>query len=312
LSNAIGSGSLTVATDRLELVSDAFAMARAGMNSTVSVLDIIAKYREHEENYTVWVDLISNLNDIDRIVANTPAESDFNRFGRHLIGEAFKRVGWDAKTGELHTVALLRSLLLGKLGTYGDPDVIAEAKNRFSKGADTLPADMRGAVYNIVVANGDKSDYDKLYQMFKVADMQEEKQRCLRSLARTKNTDLLLSTLELSLSSEVRSQDSVFCMGSVAANPLGRDRAWEFFKKNVERVKSILPGLFLVSRLVQLLTADFSTEEKAIEVETFFRENPMSGTERAVLQSIEAIRSNASWSKRDSGSISQWLKSYHS
>jgi len=254
--------------------------------------------------------LITNLNDIDRIVSNTPAESDFNKFGRHLIGQAFKRVGWDAKPNELHTVALLRSILLGKLGIYGDADVIAEAKNRFSKGADTLPADMRGAVYNIVVSNGGKKEYEQLYQMFKVADLQEEKQRCLRSLARTKNTDLLLNTLELSLSSEVRSQDCVFAMGAVAANPLGREHAWAFFKKNVEKVKSILPGLFLVSRLVQLLTSDFATDEKAVEVETFFKENPMAGTERAVQQCIESIRSNSSWAKREINSISQWLKTY--
>jgi len=310
LSDAIGNGSLKVATDRLEIQSDAFAMARAGLVNTASVLDIVANYRQHEDNYTVWIDLVTNLNDIDRMVSNTSAEEDFHKFGKHLFGQAFKRIGWDPKEGEGHTTALLRSLLIGKLGSFGDKEVVAEAKTRFSKGRENLPADMRGVVYNIVVANGEKTEYDQLYELFKSADMQEEKQRCLRSLARTKNTDLLLNTLKMSLSSEVRSQDSVFVMGAVAANPLGRDLAWNFFKSNIERIKSILPGLFLVSRLVQLLTSDFTTEDRAVEVETFFKSSPLPGTERAVAQSIESIRSNAKWATRDFDAVQKWLKSF--
>ena len=53
----------------------------------------------------------------------------------------------------------------------------------------------------------------------------------------------------------------------------------------------------------QVSTSGFVTEEKAVEVEEFFKKNPTPAA-----QNCEAIRLNAKWLERDSKAIEDWLK----
>ena len=55
----------------------------------------------------------------------------------------------------------------------------------------------------------------------------------------------------------------------------------------------------LLAQLVKSLTDDFCSEERAVEVEQFFREHPHPGAERSIQQSLETIRLNAAWLQRD-------------
>lgn len=66
-------------------------------------------------------------------------------------------------------------------------------------------------------------------------------------------------------------------------------------------------GGFLLARLVKYLTENFASEEKAQEVEQFFRDHEFSGTERTVSQSVETIRLNAAWLQRDLPNITEYL-----
>lgn len=59
---------------------------------------------------------------------------------------------------------------------------------------------------------------------------------------------------------------------------------------------------------LQVTTSGFVTEEKAKEVEQFFKDNPTPAAERIVKQNCEAIRLNAKWLERDSKAIEEWLK----
>ena len=51
-------------------------------------------------------------------------------------------VGWDAKPGEGHLDAILRSVVVGQHGGYGDPGTLKEARKRF----DALDDGLRDAV----------------------------------------------------------------------------------------------------------------------------------------------------------------------
>jgi puromycin-sensitive aminopeptidase len=47
------------------------------------------------------------------------------------------------------------------------------------------------------------------------------------------------------------------------------------------------------------VTENFVTEEKALELEAFFKDHSFPGTERTVQQAMEGIRLNEAWLKRD-------------
>ena len=63
---------------------------------------------------------------------------------------------------------MLRSLVIGQLGHYGDTDIIQEAQKRFSdycSGGSSLAADLKAAVFSTCLANGDGSTFDQLIKV---------------------------------------------------------------------------------------------------------------------------------------------------
>ena len=69
-------------------------------------------------------------------------------------------------TGTLDT--MLRSLAIGQLGRYGDPDMIAESHRKFDdhiSEKDLIPADYKTAVFSAVLGNGDETHFDKLVEV---------------------------------------------------------------------------------------------------------------------------------------------------
>ena len=66
------------------------------------------------------------------------------------------------------------------------------------------------------------------------------------------------------------------------------------------------PG-FQLNGLASGVSERFLSLEKADMVETFFKENPMPGTERAVAQAVETVRLNAAWLTRDRAALHQYL-----
>ncbi|CAH1790124.1 unnamed protein product, partial [Owenia fusiformis] len=128
--------------DRLGLQSDLFALARAGVASTVDVLKVVEAF-QNETNYTVWSDLSSNLASLKVILQYTDYYDEYKRFARNLFSKVMQILGWDKKEGEGHLDGLLRSVVIGQLGSCGCEETKKEAKKRLSAhidGSSILPA----------------------------------------------------------------------------------------------------------------------------------------------------------------------------
>lgn len=300
--------------DRLGIQNDAFALARAGLLSATQVLDLIVTYK-NEVDYTVWADLSTNLKDFGWLLFQEPSYNLFRVFGRTIYRRVAKHLGWTVKPEEKHLTTLLRGLVLGELGAYGDEEIIHEAQYYFSaclEGRLFLHPDLRFPVYRLVVENGGVSAFEAVLKMFREAGLQEEKMRCLRALGYSQQPELLRRSLELSLSNEVRSQDSVLAIESVAANRYGIDLAWHFLQHHWNELyyRYGNGGLYLLRRLISSTTENFVTKHKADEVEEFFRLHPAPAADRAIRQSLERIQSNFLWLQRDQESVQKWLEDY--
>ncbi|KAM7284028.1 puromycin-sensitive aminopeptidase [Ixodes scapularis] len=161
-------------------------------------------------------------------------------------------------------------------------------------------------VYQAAASTADRKLYDALLKLYRSTDLQEERNRIAAGLAAFTDPELIQATLEFALSSEVKTQDAVFVIISCAATPISRDMAWRFLQSNKGIICERFSG-FLITRLVKQVTEDFVSEEMAVEVKSFFSQNPFPGTERTVQQSLENIRLNASWLARDTEAIRQYL-----
>lgn len=169
---------------------------------------------------------------------------------------------------------------------------------------------MRMACYRAVLQSADDITYREMLDLYRSTDLHEEKDRISRALGSINNVELLEKVIHFAMSDEVRAQDAVFVIASVAINPLGRELAWTYFRENWMVLLNQYTGGFLLTRLVKHLTENFASDRKAHEVEIFFRNHSFPGTERTVQQSIETINLNAAWIDRDLARITKYLEKY--
>ena len=285
------------ATDRLGIQNDAYALSKAGLLPITQFLDIAAAY-ENETDASVWSDLASNLRDIELLVAEEPCHENFRAFARNLFGPAARRIGWDAREGEGHLDALLRSTVLSQAGGYGDEELLGQATERFQgylADASTLPPDLRGVVFSLAAQAGNEQTYEQLWDLERKADLQEEKIRLLLSVARFTQPELLDETLRRTLTDDVRSQDTISVVTAVAANLKGRHLAWQFVQDNwAEFDRRYGSGGFGIMRLVSVC-GNFTDAAKIDEVEAFFQEHPAPAADRTIRQALERVKLNSRW-----------------
>ncbi len=296
--------------DRLGLQSDAYALARAGLLPATQFLRLAKAYR-NEYNYGVWADLVINLRQLDFLISQEPYHRQFQVFGRELLRPIARKVGWDAAPGEGHLDALLRSTVLGQLGAFGDPETLAEAQDRFQRFLDKpspLVPDLRGVVYALTAQTGDQSIHQTLRRLAREATLQEEKNRLHGSMTRFTDPSLQQQTLEMSLSAEVRPQDTVGLVGAAASNPHGgTSLAWEYVKANwPEFNRRYGAGGFAMMRLAGI-TGGFTTLDARQDVEEFFNSHPTPAATRTIQQSLERIGLNVRWLERNRADLARWL-----
>ena len=297
------------ATDRLGIQNDAYALSRAGLLPITQFLELAGSY-SGETDASVWSDLASNLRDIEQLIADEPVRPAYQRFGRELFAPAARRAGWTPRADDGHLDSLLRSTVLGQSGTYNDPETLAQATDLFQRylsDPDAVHPDLRGVVFSLAAQAGDRTTYDQLWELEERASLQEEKIRLLLAMSRFQDVELLKDTLERALSSRVRSQDTITVVAGVAANPAGREPAWEFVKSNwAEFDRRYGGGGFGLMRLVSIVNS-FTTEERMADVERFFADNPAPAAERTIRQALERMRLNIRWLEQNRQALNAWF-----
>ncbi|TLZ82229.1 MAG: hypothetical protein E6K05_05715, partial [Methanobacteriota archaeon] len=300
-------------SDRIGLQNDAYDLTRAGYLPATTFLELTSEYRD-EDDVTAWRMIVESLHDFETLISDEPYLNRLDAYGRDLFRPAGKRSGWDPKPGEGHLDALKRTTVLGRLGHYEDRGVLAEASKRFTrslKDPASLHPDLRGLVYSLVAQAADPSTYETLWDLEQKAALQEEKVRLLLALTKTRDSGLLEETLRRSLTDAVRSQDAVLVITNVATSrpSLGRDLAWSFVKKHwTELYRRYAESGFLIRRLVEIAQA-FTTPEAAKDVQRFFGGREAPEVRRMVQQTVEKIRVNAAWRKKNGKDLARWFAS---
>ena len=109
----------------------------------------------------------------------------------------------------------------------------------------------------------------KLYRETSIAD---QKLIALSALGAVHEEALLQRSLKFALSDEVRPQDIIYVIGSVAANPKGRALAWNFVKEQWSTLydRYYTGSMSLLGRIVSSTTEDFGSQKWLEEVRQFF------------------------------------------
>jgi puromycin-sensitive aminopeptidase len=299
------------AVDRLGLQNDAYALMRSGRLPATVFLSLAEAFAG-ETDAPVWGDFAANLKGLEGLLLDSPFIDGYRSFGRSVFDRIVGSTGWDARPGEQHLDALLRSTVLGQHGGYGGAETITEAKRRFDaylNDPTSLHPDLRGLVFSLVAQSGDRSTYETLWKLQKDATLAEEKVRILGALTRFSDKALLQDLLDRSMGDEVRSQDTMIVVVQAAGNKDGRDLTWQFIKDNwAEFDRRYGKGGFAIMRIVGI-TGGFTSMERHDEVERFFEEHPTPSAARTIQQSLERIRLSVRWLELNRDAVGSWLGS---
>lgn len=295
--------------DRLGVQNDLFALCEAGKARTVDLLKLLEAF-SNETDFNVWSSLDSCVGRLHSLLNGADYQDRFKAFGRRLYSSIFKKLGWTPSKGESDADAMCRSLVINRLVSLGDEDVVAEALKKFNDHLSTkavIPADLRSAVYRAAASYGDDEAFEGLFQIYKATDLHEEKLRAAQAMSFAKNKIRVRCFLMFLRLDEVRIQDKYLVFATFgSSSPCD---AWKFFQDNKSMIKENYDGMHALGLLIKAATQYFNTEEKADEIEQFFAKNKFLGADRAVQQSLERIRSSASWLSRDGESIKVYLSS---
>jgi puromycin-sensitive aminopeptidase len=300
------------AVDRLGIQSDGYALCRARLLPATRFLQLANVYK-NETEYSIWRDLASSLRGLDQLFSEESYQPKFHAFARALLKPVTQKVGWHRRPDEGHLDALLRSIVLGEMGVYGDDEVLEEAGRQFEvflTDQSLVSPDLRGVVFQLASRAGGASTHEKLRTLARETTLQEERMRLHAAMCRAKDPVLLQRTLDMLLSDEVRPQDTVGLLGVMAGNSAGRHLTWEFIKDHWEELdRRYGSGGFGLMRLVET-TGHFTNMEDYQDVAKFFQNHPIPAATMALERSLERIGVNIRWLQANREELTRWLDSF--
>ena len=291
------------AVERFNLVNDTWASVLAGLTPVPDFL-ALARLFGDETDRNVWVTVLGGLEYIHRMMP--PADRPkLESFVRDLVGPAVARLGWEKKPGEPELIGQLRGTLIAALGTTGeDPATQARARevhDAYVKDRSSVDPDVAPAAMGIVAHVGNASDYELFVSRYKSAATPQEEQRYLFNLGAFRDRGLLQRTLDMTLTPEVRTQNSPFLIGSLMTNLDGGDLAWSFVKAHWSEMIERFPDNTHVRMLAGITS--LSTPELASDVRAFFQSHTVKQGQKTLDQHLERLSINLAFRERESSKL---------
>jgi aminopeptidase N/puromycin-sensitive aminopeptidase len=297
---------LTVA-ERVALVEDLWAMARAGKDSVGTFLNV-AKALRAEHSRPVIELLSGHLDTVEHSLVPENKQKEYRDFVREQFAPLAKEVGWTAAANESDEKKALRASLLGIMGGAGDPEAIAAAQKltqSYIKDPNSVEGTIVGPAMAVAAENGDATLYDQLSDAMAHAKSTDEYYHYLFALTSFHQAELAKRTLALVDQGKIRQQDYVRLFPALLSASPGREIAWEYLKAHwdslAEKVTSF-GGRGAVSSL-----GGFCSAAMHDEIKQFFTDHRAPGAERALQQSLERITNCTEFKQLQGDNMEKWL-----
>jgi puromycin-sensitive aminopeptidase len=293
--------------ERFNLMSDAFALAQAGLVPAGDYPELTGRFRD-ETDRNVWTVITASLGYLNRIIAGED-RGGLEALVRDRVGPAARRLGWAPARGESELERQLRGDLLRTVGVLGnDADTQARARElyaRYRKDETALDANVVPAVIAIVAFAGGEAEYAEFLERFRGARTPQEEQRYLYALAAFRQPALLRQTLERTLGGEVRSQDAPFLVRALLGSVYAREMAWSFVKEHWATMERLYPPS-AYRRLYEGVTALVRPDWEQ-DVRDFFAGHGIDLGGKTLDQYLEQLRVAVRFQEREAGALAGYL-----
>ncbi|HZR10454.1 MAG TPA: M1 family metallopeptidase [Myxococcales bacterium] len=287
--------------ERMALVSDQWALVRAGAVKLEPFLQLLAGLKD-EQDHTVLDEVVGRLSWLEHRGVDETARPALHRFIRALFARSGAELGWEPAAGEdderrLRRAAVLRALVL----VARDPAVGADAIERYQRHVEQHPQALDPNLLDIVVAAAaraaDGKRFDELRQRAASELDPAAKRRYLHALAMVEQPALVQRAVDLALDPFVQMQDFASYLGTLLANRATRDAAWRLVQHRWEEVRKKGDSPMILRRLVEAL-GSLPERRHLDEVDKFLARHELSAARQAVAQTLERLRADVALRER--------------
>ncbi|MCF8160700.1 MAG: ERAP1-like C-terminal domain-containing protein [Polaromonas sp.] len=205
--------------DQLGLLSDTWALGRAGLQALPDYLDLALNAQANSDPQ-IWGYIARVFEELNAYYRDDKKrQARFQAFATRVLNPVLAQVGWAARPGEPDTVAILRNELIATLSALGDPAIIAEARRRHAaQSADpaAVPAALRTTILGVVARHATTADWDALRDAANNEKVALVRNRLFGLLASTEDKTLAQQALELALTAEPGETNSASMIARVS------------------------------------------------------------------------------------------------
>jgi aminopeptidase N len=278
--------------DKIALLDDQWALVQAGKESLSAYLAMAASMGSDLDS-RAWEQIAAALGRIEYDVRGAAGHDAFVAHARSIVQPAAQRLGWDAQANELPGVQQLRRTLIEDLGSWGDSDVIEQARARFAAFVGdhaALRPDDQSMVLGIVAQYADASVFEQLHAIAKAASDETEQQRYYSALMEVRDPQLARQAAQIAMSAEIPPQGAHWRLRLLVVLAEEHPQlAWNTFIDNSEALLSPNP------KYAPLITSQYVPEyfwngAEPDRIEAWVRAHVAAEMSRNVERGMEAAR----------------------
>jgi aminopeptidase N len=303
-------GTALTAPERVVLAADEWALVRVNHHTAADYLTLAAGFAK-ESSSGVLDDVIDRLGFIHEYLTTDSTRQGFERFIRAMLRPAFDQLGFNAASKDDDERRALRATVIGALGAIGDDaDIVKQSRaaldRALARGESAIDPTIKESVVKIAAARGDERLYEALSAAAARASTPDERVLYLSALAEFRDPVLIDRALRLTLTSDVRTQDTARYLSAFLDNPFARSHAWSFLKTNwagLEPKLRIFNGAASVTRALDAF-CDAGTRD---DIRRFFDTHRLPGVTGALNQTLERINNCIELREKQTIPVSDWL-----
>jgi aminopeptidase N len=232
------------AGDRIALLDDEWALVEKGTEPLAHYLALVSNMGT-DLNLRSWDQVAHALDTIERDERGAQGHAAFTVFARKILRPVADQLGMEASGDETPGRQRLRRTVLGELGAWGDPQVIAEMRKRlaaFQANHDAVSPDDQRLVLTVVARNADAATFEQLHAIARQAKDETEVRRFYPALMHVRDAALAEKAAQIALSDEIPPQAAdlrIELVGTLSdENPA---LSWKVFSNNTQSLLAPVP-----------------------------------------------------------------------
>ncbi|KIP07998.1 hypothetical protein PHLGIDRAFT_105051 [Phlebiopsis gigantea 11061_1 CR5-6] len=298
--------------DRVGLVYDALALAKAGYLDVSAALKLYAAFHKEKE-YLVWKSVAASLSTISSTWFEHPdVTNKLNELRQELFVPIVERLGFEYPEDEDVDIRQLRTTAIRQAAFSGAPSVVKELTKRFAQATDSgddscIPPDLMNVIYWTAVEGGGRKEYDTVKAIAVKPKTPQMGIAAMRAMGAPTDRALRDETWDY-LMNKCRDQDIFYFFAGLLDNYGARHYVGEQFKGAYDTLSERFAGNFSMQNIVKYAFGGLATEKDYTETKAFFEGKDASKYKMALEQTLDGILARAAWVKRSTEDLRQYLE----